>query len=329
MSKAKKIINSYMLHSYSEPVQGEFADWLSSPCDKEAKDALLQSQWDGIDAEASKLHLRRSYEVVWERIRRSEAKTRRVAVLGAILRVAAIVVIAVALVASVKLYVASDRSVEWNEVYVANGSSRTVTLDDGSTIRLTSGSRLIYPSSFDKDVRRVYLSGEAYADIAKDEMRRFVISTEQIDVVVHGTRFNVRSYDANSEVELMLFDGAIDMQTKNLRQNRVVAMRPGDFIKLDKRSGRITCENIPQQMLNDTPDVHNLTFINSRLGDISMQLERLFDVRIVIDQAALAEERYYSAFVNNESLDRILKTFEQNGKLSYYWERGEIHLHRK
>lgn len=329
MSKVKKIINSYLLHTYPEQVQSEFADWFSSPVDKEVKDALMREQWDGIDSSVSKLHLRRSYESVWERIRSSESKARRTAIFRSISRVAAMLFVAVALIASVRMFIASNQRVEWNDIYVAKGNSRTVVLDDGSSIRLAAGSRLIYPNRFDGDVRRIYLSGEAYADIAKDEMRRFVVSTEQVDVVVHGTRFNVRSYDSNSEVELMLFDGAIDMQTKTLRENRIVSMRPGDFIKLDKRSGRITCESVPKDMIDDTPSVHNLTFINSRLGDISMQLERLFDVRIIIDQAELSEERYYSAFVNNESLDRILSTLEQNGKMSYYWEKGEIHLYRK
>jgi hypothetical protein len=55
----------------------------------------------------------------------------------------------------------------------------------------------------------------------------------------------------------------------------------------------------------------------------------MFDVRIIIDQPTLAEERYYSAFVNDESLDRILSTLEQSGKMCYYWRNGEIHLYIK
>jgi ferric-dicitrate binding protein FerR (iron transport regulator) len=243
-----------------------------------------------------------------------------------VLRVAAAVVVAVAIMASVKIFVNSGRSVEWQEVYVPNGQSKDVTLSDGSLLRLSAGSRLIFPSEFDSNVRRVYLSGEAYADIAKDEHRRFVVSTEQVDVVVYGTKFNVRSYEANSEVELMLLEGAVDMQTKTLNNNRVISMRPGDFLKLDKSSGRVIYESVPKDMFSQTPMSQKLTFINSRLEDISMQLERLFNVRIVIDQAKLAEERYYSAFVNNESLDRILSTLKQNGKINYYWKDGEIHL---
>ena len=243
-----------------------------------------------------------------------------------LMQVAAVIIVAVAVVFAIQQFTSANHRVEWQEVYVGFGDSKTVELSDGSTLCLAPGSRLIYPSSFEDDVRKVYLSGEAYADIAKDEFRRFVVSTDQMDVVVHGTRFNVRSYDANSEVELMLLEGSVEMQTKSLKQNRTVAMSPGDLIKLDKRSGRIICETVNHDMFGQSSDAQRLTFINSRLGDISMQLERLFDVRIIIDQAELAEERYYSAFVNNESLDRILSTLKQNGKMGYYWRNGVIHL---
>lgn len=326
MVKKEKIVTAYLLHQYPEQVKNEFAEWFAAPSDKEAKDGAMREQWERIEPSINRLTTRRSYETVLEKIRRSESRVRRTTIVRSVLRVAAAVVVAVAIMASVKIFVNSGRSVEWQEVYVPNGQSKDVTLSDGSLLRLSAGSRLIFPSEFDSNVRRVYLSGEAYADIAKDEHRRFIVSTEQVDVVVHGTKFNVRSYESNSEVELMLLEGAVDMQTKTLNNNRVISMRPGDFLKLDKSSGRVIYESVPKDMFSQTPMSQKLTFINSRLEDISMQLERLFNVRIVIDQAKLAEERYYSAFVNNESLDRILSTLKQNGKINYYWKDGEIHL---
>jgi ferric-dicitrate binding protein FerR (iron transport regulator) len=327
MSKRKRIISGYMLHQYPEQVRSEFADWFAAPCDVEEKDGLLAEHWSSIEPKSNKLQIRLSYKSVQDKIHRSEAKARRVSIMRSVMNVAAMLVVALAVIGAVKIFASANHKVEWNEVYVGFGESKTVELSDGSSLCLAPGTRLIYPSSFEDDVRKVYLSGEAFADIAKDEYRRFVVSTEQMDVVVHGTRFNVRSYDANSEVELMLLDGSVEMQTKSLKQNRSVNMRPGDFIKLDKRSGRITCESVQRDMFGQSSSAQRLTFINSRLGDISMQLERLFDVRIIIDQAELADERYYSAFVNNESLDRILSTLKQDGKMGYYWRNGVIHLY--
>lgn len=327
MSNIKKIVSGYFLHRYPDQVRGEFADWFSNPIDQAEKDQTLEGMWNNLEVEYNKRAVSRSYERVWERIRKGDVRQRRALIFNSVMRVAAIVVVVIALLGFIKI-ISMDNNVKWNEVFVPMGENKMVTLADGSTIRLTAGSRLIYPDKFSEDVRKVYLSGEAFADITKDEdHRKFVIAAELVDVIVHGTRFNIRSYESNSEVEVMLFKGSVDMQTKSLAQNRVVRLHPGDFVKLDKRSGRVSCENIPKDMFDEDPHSRRLTFINSRLGDIAVQLERLFDVRIVIDHAELADERYYSAFVNNESLDKILSTLERSGKMKYYWKNGEIHLY--
>lgn len=329
MSKINKILNLYLLHNYSESVQKEFADWLDSPQDREQKEDSLFQEWESISVRPGKMDTRSSYEAVVSRIERKESMVRRANLASLFLRVAAVIVVCVAVVAAVKVMVARTPNVEWNEVSTQRGENRIVELADGSVIYLAPSSRLIYPNKFTDNVRRVYLSGEAYADIAKDEMHRFIVSAEQVDVIVHGTQFNIRSYESNSEVEVMLLEGSIDMQTKNQKQNRVVRMRPGDLFKLDKMSGRLSCETISADIFDDDPRARNLTFINSRLGDIAVQLERMFNVRIVIDNSSLADERYYSAFVNNESLDRILSTLEHNGNFDYQWRGGEIHLYKK
>lgn len=329
MSKINKILNLYLLHNYTESVQKEFADWLDSPQDREQKEDSLFQEWESISVRPGKMDTRSSYEAVVSRIERKESMVRRANLASLFLRVAAVIVVCVAVVAAVKVMVARTPNVEWNEVSTQRGENRIVELADGSVIYLAPSSRLIYPNEFTDNVRRVYLSGEAYADIAKDEMHRFIVSAEQVDVIVHGTQFNIRSYESNSEVEVMLLEGSIDMQTKNQKQNRVVRMRPGDLFKLDKMSGRLSCETISADIFDDDPRARNLTFINSRLGDIAVQLERMFNVRIVIDNSSLADERYYSAFVNNESLDRILSTLEHNGNFDYQWRGGEIHLYKK
>lgn len=329
MSKINKILNLYLLHNYSESVQKEFADWLDSPQDREQKEDSLFQEWESISVRPGKMDTRSSYEAVVSRIERKESMVRRANLASLFLRVAAVIVVCVAVVAAVKILVERTPNVVWNEVSTQRGENRIVELADGSVIYLAPSSRLIYPNKFTDNVRKVYLSGEAYADIAKDEMHRFIVSTEQVDVIVHGTQFNIRSYESNSEVEVMLLEGLVDMQTKNQKQNRVVRMRPGDLFKLDKMSGRLSCETISADIFDDDPRTRNLTFINSRLGDIAVQLERMFNVRIVIDNSSLADERYYSAFVNNESLDRILTTLEHNGNFDYQWRGGEIHLYKK
>ena len=195
MSKINKILNLYLLHNYSESVQREFADWLDSPQDRDLKEDSLYQEWENISVRPGKMDTRSSYEAVVARIERKESMVRRTNLVSLFLRVAAVIVVCVAVVAAVKMMTTRPANFEWVEVCTQRGENRVVELSDGSVIHLAPSSRLIYPNKFTEDVRKVYLSGEAYADIAKDEMHRFVVSAEQVDVIVHGTQFNIRSYE--------------------------------------------------------------------------------------------------------------------------------------
>ena len=84
------------------------------------------------------------------------------------------------------------------------GNTLRVVLPDGSEVVINSGSKLIYPDRFGPDRRQVFLAGEGYATIAKDPGRPFVMSAGEVDVRVLGTKFNLKSYAEDSEVEVTL-----------------------------------------------------------------------------------------------------------------------------
>src|SRR5690625_353144 len=77
-----------------------------------------------------------------------------------------------------------------NEVGTDRGQRAEVQLEDGTTIRLNSDSRITYPASFSNGVRSVSLTGEAYFDIARDE-RPFRVYAEGAEIEILGTEFNV------------------------------------------------------------------------------------------------------------------------------------------
>lgn len=331
MSRIKQIIGSYLSHRQSRAVREEFAEWFDSPIDGELKQQAMQEYWEALEAAVPPSQTRRAYTETKERIRRrnfSQGRPRPLFV--RIARIAAMFAAPIA-AAALTYLVASQQLVpktQWQEIYAPYGETRSIALSDGSNITINSGSRLIYPVEFSGDERRVFLSGEAYADIAKDPDRRFVLSADDVDILVHGTAFNICSYTDNSEVEVALLSGAIDMLTKNLQQNRRIRMVPGEFAKLDKRSGQISSIRFPNGMFSDNMESNSLTFINARLSDIARQLERTFDVRIVIDDKQLGDERYYSAFVNHESLEQILAALRLNGNMRYRRVGDDIHLYR-
>ena len=182
-------------------------------------------------------------------------------------------------------------------------------LPDGSEVVINSGSKLIYPDRFGPDRRQVFLAGEGYATIAKDPGRPFVMSAGEVDVRVLGTKFNLKSYAEDSEVEVTLVEGSVEMETKLGGDDRIVRLRPGELVKLDKRTGSTETFDVPTDTYRPVVCGGGLFFMDKRFDEIVAYLEKRFDVKINVADRALAERRFIASFVNGESLDEMLASF--------------------
>jgi len=109
----------------------------------------------------------------------------------------------------------TDKS-ETYTVSVPYGQSLEITLSDSSKVFLHPGSKLEYPSRFDKDSREVHLKGEAYFIVAKNREKPFIVRTERSQTIVYGTEFNVRSYNQSNET-VTLIKGSVGVRSKEDR----------------------------------------------------------------------------------------------------------------
>ncbi len=117
-----------------------------------------------------------------------------------------------------------------------SGQTASLTLPDGSVVRLNSGSTLEYPSFFDGDERRVSLKGEAYFDVAHDQEHPFIVSTYASDVCVHGTSFNVLAREEDSQFTTTLVSGSVSLVNLQDRTDTIL-MAPSDVVSYE--NGRL------------------------------------------------------------------------------------------
>lgn len=111
-----------------------------------------------------------------------------------------------------------------NTINTPRGGQWQVTLPDGTNVWLNAASSLTYPQSFAKKVtRQVELKGEAYFEVAKDERHPFIVKTEDQEVKVLGTHFNINAYSDEKRVLTTLLEGAV--QVKGAGMERV--LKPG------------------------------------------------------------------------------------------------------
>jgi transmembrane sensor len=98
-------------------------------------------------------------------------------------------------------------------ISTGDGEIATVALADGSSVRLGPDSRLRFTGR--ERNRTVWLDGRAFFGVEGDSGRRFVVRTGQGEVVVHGTRFEVRSEP--DEFRVMVVEGEVSVSTNEGR----------------------------------------------------------------------------------------------------------------
>lgn len=267
------------------------------------------------------------YSLFKARVKEHEKSCRRARVLKVLKtfeHVAALLLIPVSVLTFYMGGKASD--VEWLEANTSAGQKMEVVLPDGSGMTLGPSTKLIYPSAFTGDERKVFVLGSVYADIESDAKKPFVVSAGSLDVRVLGTEFQLNSYEDDSEVEVALVDGTVQLHNKT--DNREVTMRPGDIVCYDKASGNFIRKNFAAGYYKDILENGGFQFVNQRLGDIASCLERHFAVKIHIADADIANERYFASFINNESVDEILSVLNAQNYMKIVRNGKIIHISR-
>ena len=131
-------------------------------------------------------------------------------------QVAAVLLIPLLSIVASYLYIQSNEEhTELVEYYVPRGEQKQITLPDGTTAYLNSGTLLVYPQKFTGDIRSVYLIGEANFDVKKDKQHPFIVKTNHLKVKVLGTKFNVHAYAEDEKTTTTLESGSVVVQKAN------------------------------------------------------------------------------------------------------------------
>lgn len=226
-------------------------------------------------------------------------------------------------------YIHEKPEIVWTEVKIPHGQTGELTLADGTHLHLNAGSRVTYPSEFTGSQRRIFVEGEIYAEVSKDEERPFYIFSNDVNVKVLGTTFNFKSYDNVDCVELLLLDGAVEMDINSKGRSRQIMLAPGEMVQYDRETGDVQLRNFNPFRFRAFHENKSIHFFNLRLSDIMADLERLFGTKLVLLDESLADTRYFALFTNNESLDQILKGVDIDGKMRFIKKDGVIYISKK
>ncbi|WDF62334.1 FecR family protein [Flavobacterium sp. KACC 22763] len=205
-----------------------------------------------------------------------------------------------------------------NLLTIPRGGQFFVQLADSTKVWLNSESQLRYPVAFvDGQTRQVELVyGEAYFEVSpstKHKGSRFKVKTQEQNVEVIGTEFNIKAYRDEPAIYTTLVEGVVAVSNAAKKQ----ILTPNQQSKITEYNGNINVSEV---------DVYNeiswrkglFVFKGMPLKDIARVLSRWYDVDIVFADPALGNVKFNGVLNKNQKLEDILTTIKNINFINAY-----------
>lgn len=210
-----------------------------------------------------------------------------------------------------------NETLVYNELIVPKGEVFKVVLSDGTIVWLNADSKIKYPKYFLKnlDTREVVLEGEAFFDVTHNASQPFIVKTNDIDVQVLGTKFNVSSYPINTTVATTLVEGSVKVNEKGQKDNSLL-ITPSQQASFDKNSKGLSAKKVNVDDYIAWIE-KRIVFKDMAFRNILTKIERAYDVDIVNNtNIDLMNEKFTGEF-HNEDIEVIFKALSTTIDFEY------------
>ena len=182
----------------------------------------------------------------------------------------------------------NNTKVEYNTIMIPRGGEYQVELSDGTKVWLNAETQLRIPTAFVGTERRVFLKGEAYFDVTKNDKQPFIVETDLGEVKVYGTQFNVKFYPEEKEIKATLVEGNIGFKSEEVAELKI---KPGYQLRLAE--GAKKPEVKPVKIYNEIAWKNRMfCFESERLESIMLKLERWYNVDIIFEDSGLKKFKF-------------------------------------
>ena len=164
--------------------------------------------------------------------------------------------------------------------------------------------------------------GEAFFQVKHNEAVPFIVHTEQLDVRVLGTTFNVSSYADETLLRTTLVDGSVQIE----QNGETHQLRPSEQYTYNKQTNTKETHTVDTDIY--TAWVNNeYIFRNAPLSEILTQIGHWYEFQTTYETPSLQEKRFSFTIGRDASLDQIIRFI--NSTEEVYIERMNTSIHIK
>ncbi len=203
------------------------------------------------------------------------------------------------------------------------------------------------------------LSGEAYFDVAHDKDKPFIVNTNEINIKVFGTEFNVKAYPGEKHIETTLVNGIISVSGKygKIGGNETVILRPNQKLIITKTEKSLNTEisdfrtdiadnekkeliktrkfeanlDLKKQVQTDVITAwkdKKLLFRDESFEHVATKMERWYDVDIHFEDEKLKDFKYWGSF-DDETIEQALEALRLTTPFNYALKKRNVYITRK
>lgn len=201
---------------------------------------------------------------------------------------------------------------EYHTLSIPRGGEYVLKLSDGTKVWLNAETELRYPVNFDSTQRRVFLKGEAYFEVAKNESSPFIIITDEQTTTVLGTSFNLRAYPEENQIQTTLERGSVKITTPR----HSIILKPGEQSRTHPITQQIEIMAVNTQ-IHTAWHIGKFIFIDQCLEDILNTLSRWYNMDVLYTQPDLKKLQFTGELKKYEDIQDFLEKIEHLEKVRF------------
>ncbi|PZP52448.1 MAG: hypothetical protein DI598_00670 [Pseudopedobacter saltans] len=196
-----------------------------------------------------------------------------------------------------------------NTISTQNGQQYKVVLSDGTKVWINAASSIHFKMPFDKNKREIFLTGEAYFEVAHDAKKPFIVISDNDSITVLGTHFNINSYKDEPQYTATLLEGSIQYNNAAIADAQHI-LKPNEVLIRTAQGINISSQD----------DAENRTawkdgyfsFSNDDIHTVMRQLSRWYNIQVKYGNSNY-KEKFYGDLRKDAPLSSILSVLEKSG----------------
>lgn len=222
-----------------------------------------------------------------------------------------------------------DEKLVYNSLIVPRGKIFKIILSDGTKVWLNAETEISFPQKFlaTEDTRTVVLDGEAFFEVAHNKDKPFIVKSNDLEIEVLGTRFNVSSYANNDQISTTLVEGSVKINHSNDSKDSIAGLilKPSYQAAFNKKTEKLEAIKVNTNDFTAWMD-NKILFKNEPFKDLIIKIERTYNVIIINQIPELENERFTGEF-DEESIEDIIRTFSSRLDFRYKIENKTITIY--